>query len=59
MAQEITATQKVNACVWWRLTEMGGPWERALGGTLILSLPQASAFDAEREFERQIAQYGG
>jgi hypothetical protein len=42
-----------------QVTEVGGLWERALGGVLILHLPQASAFDADREFKRQIDQHSG
>jgi hypothetical protein len=30
-----------------------------LGGVLIRNLPQAPAFDADREFKRQIDPYGG
>jgi hypothetical protein len=37
----------------------GGPWEARLGGMLIRNLPHAPAFDADREFERQIDQDGG
>lgn len=36
-----------------QVTEVGGFWERAVGGVLILHLPQTPSFDAEREFKRQ------
>jgi len=37
-----------------RVVEAGGLWERALGGLLILHIPRASEFDAEREFKLQM-----
>jgi Domain of unknown function (DUF4265) len=37
-----------------RVVEAGGLWGRALGGLLILHIPQSSAFDAEREFKLQM-----
>jgi hypothetical protein len=36
-----------------QVTEVGGLWERTMGGVLILHLPQTPTFDAEREFKRQ------
>jgi hypothetical protein len=32
---------------------VGGLWEQAMGGMLILHIPQGTAFDAEREFKDQ------
>lgn len=34
-----------------RVSEVGGRWERAMGGLLLLHLPHMSDFDAEREFK--------
>lgn len=39
------------------VTEIGGLWERALGGALILHIPHACAFDAEPEFIRHVEQH--
>jgi|ERR1700722_7464157 len=38
-----------------RVIEIGGVWERAIGGVLILHIPHGSAFDADGEFARHIA----
>jgi hypothetical protein len=35
-----------------KVTAVGGRWERALGGLLILHLPNASGFDAHSEFKQ-------
>ncbi len=34
-----------------QVAAVGGLWEQAMGGMLILHLPQGSAFDAEGEFK--------
>ena len=39
-----------------QVVEVGGLWEQVMGGLLILHIPQSSAFDAKREFKRQIGQ---
>jgi hypothetical protein len=38
-----------------RVIEIGGVWERATGGVLILHIPRDCAFDADGEFTRHIA----
>jgi hypothetical protein len=42
-----------------KLTDIGGLWERALGGVLIIHLPDGTAFDADREFKLQTNQLPG
>ncbi len=39
-----------------QVAEVGGLWEQVMGGLLILHIPQSSAFDAKREFKRQMGQ---